>query len=523
MEQNQSESQINLSHKKIGSGLVFGKFMPMHEGHVNLLNFASNSTQRLTILVGTMPHEPIPGEIRFQWVKKQFPNANVIHQNEVLPQDPSEHPDFWNIWKENIKGHCPNEEFDVLFGSEDYGWKMAEVLGITYIPVDRVRDLVPISGTEMRTKPMKNWDYLPNVVRPYFLKRVAIVGPESTGKSTLTKKLAEYYETAFVGEYARSLLDEYVAHKGYQPGEVRYEDIPTIARGQCATEDSLAYRANRVLFCDTELLTTVFWSDHYFKKCPEWIEHEAQKRKYDLYILLEPDISNVDDTERPMTDVLDRQNYAAWWEQTLTKKGDPFIKVKGNWNERMAKSVKAIDELIEAHTYKPLKVAIFSTDAVIFSMKDGILSVLLIPIIRPPHFTSVHGFPGGIVGVTESAEEANIRHLETKGGIDVSKIHLEQFHTFSDPDRDPRGRAVSVAFIGFATDTAIAPDSHARFIPIQEISKLAYDHAHILDEACAYFQSKLMHSDTAESFLPDAYSKEEVHMILKEIADKKKK
>jgi NadR type nicotinamide-nucleotide adenylyltransferase len=332
--------------KKIGSGLAFGKFMPLHRGHIYLLEFARRSCHRLTILVCTLSGEPIPGEIRYLWVKELFPDCNVVHHYADIPQDPAEHPDFWDIWKDSIARHCPGEEFDALFGSEDYGWKMAETMGIEYIPVNRERDLVPVSGIEVRNEPMENWKYLPEVVRPFYAKRVCVVGPESTGKSTLVEMLARQYDTSFAHEYARSLLDEYVKNRAYRPGEVRESDIPTIARGQMVTEDERARRCNRILFCDTDLLTTVFWSNFYFHNCPAWIEREADKRQYDLYLLLDIDVPWVADEQRPMPDYYQRLEYFNWWKDSLKKKSRPCVVISGNWEQRFARARNAVDQLM---------------------------------------------------------------------------------------------------------------------------------------------------------------------------------
>src|SRR5205814_5917310 len=100
-------------------------------------------------------------------------------------------------------------------------------------------ELVPISGTLIRQDPIKHWEDLPEVVRPYFVKRVCVFGPESTGKSTLARDLARHFQTVYASEYARPLLDP-------QGGQCRPLDIPLIVRGQVATEDALARQANRV-------------------------------------------------------------------------------------------------------------------------------------------------------------------------------------------------------------------------------------------------------------------------------------
>jgi NadR type nicotinamide-nucleotide adenylyltransferase len=276
-----------------------------------------------------------------------FPEANVIHHYDDIPQDPSEDPNFWQIWEDSIKRHCPGEEFDCLFGSEDYGWKMAEKMGIQYIPVNRKRNLVPISGTEMRNNPMKYWEYLPNIVRPYFLKRVCIVGAESTGKSTLAQSLAEHYKTSYVEEYGWNILHEYYANSVRKEGEVLINDFPNIARGQIASEEALAQRANKVLFCDTDLITTQYWAQYYCKECPKWIEEEAKNRKYDLYLVLDSNTPFVDENFRVMNKQADRDAYGKWWEMELIRRGRPFVKISGDWHTRFKQACTAIDSLLK--------------------------------------------------------------------------------------------------------------------------------------------------------------------------------
>lgn len=327
-------------------GLVFGKFMPLHEGHLHLLRFARASCDRLTILVCSLPTEPIPGRIRYDWVRESIPDAIVIHHDDLIPQEPSEHPNFWNIWKDSIEKHCPEHDFDALFGSEDYGWKMADTLGISYIPVNRDRSLVPISGTEIRTNPMKYWEYIPAVARPYFVKRVRIAGPESAGKSTLTIQLAKQFHTRYVDEYGRSILEEYMAHKGYKPSEVHYEDIANIGRGQLANEEALARIANRVLFCDTDARTTVFWSMYFFGRVPGWIAEEAETHRYDLTLLLSPDVPwDPDNGQRVMPNIAERQRVFQEWKDSLDKHHEPYVILSGTWDERWKIAVAAVEKL----------------------------------------------------------------------------------------------------------------------------------------------------------------------------------
>lgn len=339
--------------KRIGSGMLLGKFMPLHDGHVHLMHFAQMSCHRLTILVCTLDSEPIPGNIRYQWVKEMFPQANVVHhyadiQQEPNPDDPDGDPAFWSAWRETIAKHCPGEEFDAVFGSEDYGWQLAKELGCEYIPVNRIRNQVPMSGTQMRQDPMRHWEYLPTVVRPYFVRRVAILGPESVGKSTLAEKLAEHFGTVYVDEYGRRYLEEMIRTAGYRDDEFRLSDIPHIARGQMVSEDSMAYRANRLLFCDTDVLTTTFWSNTFLGECPEWIEREARRRQYDLTLLLSPEgADHVQDGTRIMVDPCVRNKFYDVMADSLRALGRPFHVLSGSWEDRFSQAVELSQALLD--------------------------------------------------------------------------------------------------------------------------------------------------------------------------------
>ena len=117
------------------TGMVLGKFLPPHLGHVYLVEFAQRFVDELTVVVGTLQREPIPGERRFQWMRELFPTANVVHLTDENPQDPSEHPDFWNIWRSSLLRVLPQAP-DFVFASDDYGWKLAEVLGTLFAGPD---------------------------------------------------------------------------------------------------------------------------------------------------------------------------------------------------------------------------------------------------------------------------------------------------------------------------------------------------------------------------------------------------
>ena len=316
--------------------MILGKFLPPHQGHVYLVNFALNHVERLTVLVCTLESEPIPGRLRWEWMREMFPQAEVIHFTDENPQEPHEHPDFWRIWHDTIRKVLP-EGPDFLFASESYGVKLADALGARFIPVDPARALVPTSGTAIRDDPLGNWDFIPACVRPWFVKRICIFGPESTGKSILAARLASHYRTVHVSEYARGLIE-------LQGDAFTYEDIDFIARGQIASEDALARQANRILICDTDLITTSIWSDVFFGDCHQWILDEADRRKYDLYLLMDIDVPWVDDPQRYLPDA--RREFLDRCRMELERRNRPYVLISGDWEERYQKACRAIDDLI---------------------------------------------------------------------------------------------------------------------------------------------------------------------------------
>ena len=110
-----------------GTGMVLGKFLPPHLGHQYLVNFARHYVEELTVLACSLASEPIPGELRYQWMCELCPDCRVIHVRDENPQEPHEDPDFWQIWHETIRRVLP-EGPDYFFASEDYGFKLAEIL-----------------------------------------------------------------------------------------------------------------------------------------------------------------------------------------------------------------------------------------------------------------------------------------------------------------------------------------------------------------------------------------------------------
>jgi len=318
------------------TGMVLGKFMPPHAGHVHLVDFARAFVDDLTVVVGTLAREPIPGPLRYGWMRELFPDVRVVHLTDENPQDPSEHAEFWPIWRASLLRVLPKAP-DYVFASDAYGAKLAEVLGARFIPVDPARSAVPISGTLVRADPLAHWDHLPRPVRPYFVKRVCVFGPESCGKSTLAQRLAAHFRTVHVPEFARTWLEA-------AGGRVTREDMLLIARGQLAAEDALAREANRLLFCDTDALTTAIWSEALFGACDPAIHARANERTYALHLLLDADVPWVADPVRYLQN--DRRAFFERCEAALCHDHRPYVVLRGDWEARFRAAVAAVEPLL---------------------------------------------------------------------------------------------------------------------------------------------------------------------------------
>jgi HTH-type transcriptional regulator, transcriptional repressor of NAD biosynthesis genes len=320
------------------TGLVLGKFLPPTLGHQYLVDFARNYVTDLTVIVGSLPGDPIPGDVRWRWMRELCPDGQVVHLAEEIPQYPHEHPDFWEIWHDRIRRFIPVGP-DYVFASEEYGFNLAEVLGARYVPVDQSRLQVPVTGSAVRADPMRYWDYLPACVRPWFLRRICIIGPESTGKTTLAFRLARHHETVMVAEYARLCID---AHGG----KVTAEMFELFTRGQAASEAALARQARRLLICDSDAFTTALYHELHYGSRPAYIMDEARRRSYDLYLLTAPDTPLVADPQRYHEDT------RAWFfnrcEEWLTERQAHRVVIRGDWETRFQTARAAVDELVAA-------------------------------------------------------------------------------------------------------------------------------------------------------------------------------
>lgn len=175
------------------------------------------------------------------------------------------------------------------------------------------------------------------------IKKVVIIGPESTGKSTLCKQLAQQYKTSWCPEFAR----EYLHKHGMN---YTYDDLLTIAKGQISLEEQMIQLAtgNRkpVIFIDTNLYVMKVWSEFVFAKCHQWILEQIVERKYDLYLLCKPDLPWEKDELREYPDLQTREKLYAMYKALMINQSTSWVEINGNYEERLQKAIAAVNSLL---------------------------------------------------------------------------------------------------------------------------------------------------------------------------------
>ncbi|MFL5727995.1 MAG: AAA family ATPase [Cytophagaceae bacterium] len=275
-------------------GLVIGKFMPPHKGHLALIEFGLQHSDELIVFLCYHAGEPIPGAQRGYWLRQLLKNkVKVIVQEHEFDQEKLSDSSqaSWEEskkWSSVIKKLFP--DLSVVFSSEAYGAYLAHFLCVEHVAYDESRKYFPVSASQIRKNPVLFWDYLPSLVQPWFVQKICLLGTESTGKSTLVLRLADHYHTVYVPEMAR----EVIGHTN----ECRPEDLLEIARRQAEKIREQAHKANRFLFIDTDLNITRSYAQFLFGaalEVPRWIEEANQCQ---LYLYLDPDCPYVQDGTR---------------------------------------------------------------------------------------------------------------------------------------------------------------------------------------------------------------------------------
>jgi HTH-type transcriptional repressor of NAD biosynthesis genes len=331
---------------RFGTGLVVGKFCPLHRGHQHVIDTAIAACARVVVVSYTKPEFPRCGPVvRERWLRQLHPMVvPVVFDDASLRERCRALGIGSRIAPENAAPEAAHSEFiawllrevvgtgiDAVFGSEDYGEAFAASLAARFghvvqsVCVDSARVVVPVSGTQVRADPFAHRTLLDPRVYADLVARVAILGGESSGKTTLAQALAKRLDTVWAPEYGRELWVQ-------RAGQLHPGDFLGIARSQVVREQQLAVDARGVLLCDTTPLTTLFYAQDAGGVVDAALEALAA-REYDHVVVCAPDFDFVQDGTRRGAEFRARQH--AWYLRTLADRGVAFTLVAGRLEARV--------------------------------------------------------------------------------------------------------------------------------------------------------------------------------------------
>ena len=182
------------------------------------------------------------------------------------------------------------------------------------------------------------------------IKKIVVLGPESTGKSSLCAQLADHYKTGWVKEYAR----EYLMANGT---DYSFNDLLDIAKGQLLLEEKGmaevlkqpgkpgSSKGDPLLFIDTNMYVLKVWCEFVFDQCHQWILNRIVERKYDLYLLCDIDLPWVRDELREYPDLKTREILYHHYKDIMINQQVPWINISGSYENRLQKAIEAINKI----------------------------------------------------------------------------------------------------------------------------------------------------------------------------------
>ena len=331
-------------NKRFPLSVVVGKFYPFHSGHKYLIEQAGERSDHVVILVCYKDTHTIPGFLRASWVKGSFPSDKF--EVILVDQDVEGLPDDNSLLWANYTMRTLGRKVDAVFSSEDYGYEYARLMGAKHIMVDKERLIVPTSGTKIRLDPLGNQEYLTPRVRAHFVMRVCVLGAESTGKTTLSRNLAERYKTLWAPEYGH-------VYNAFRPEGIKgwqSREFTLISKTQSWLEDFLSGYANKILFCDTDAFVTAVFHQEYMGSDSEILQTLARERRpYDLYILTDINTPFAQDVFNLRVDGEHRKRMNDIYKQHIIDSGVPFIEVSGSIPERLEQATQAIEAILASN------------------------------------------------------------------------------------------------------------------------------------------------------------------------------
>ena len=347
-----------MNNFKYKVGMYGGSFDPLHLGHIHDIIRAASMCKELYVMISWCEgRESTSKELRYRWIlnsTRHLSNIKIILiEDKAVSKEEYNTDYYWEKGANDIK-RTIGKKLDAVFCGDDYlgSNRFESLYGDESDVVYFKRAEVPISSTEIRGWAMDNWDYIPPVCRPYYTKRVLVLGGESTGKSTLVQNLALAYNTNYVSEVGRDTCE----YAGGEEFMIADDLIENLLKQKVNVEEA-AKHSNRLLFVDTDALTTKFYINFLLKegssdskKCNELADAIHKLNHWDLVLFLEPTVEFVQDGTRNEEIASDRIKYSNQIKELLKRNGVNFITLDGDYLNRFNQAKKEIETHLSVKT-----------------------------------------------------------------------------------------------------------------------------------------------------------------------------
>lgn len=326
-------------------GLTLGKFAPFHKGHQFLVDTALSEMDCLTLIIYDAPETTtVPLNVRSSWIKKLYPQVNVIEAWDG-PTEIGNSPEIKKKHEHYVVEQLKISGVTHFYSSEFYGEHMSRALGAVNRVVDPSREIVRISGSLIRENPFLHREFISPIVYQDLIVNVVFLGAPSTGKTTISEKLAKEFKTVWMPEYGREYWEKFQVDRRLTP-----KQLVEIAEGHLERENKLLYQADTYLFTDTNALTTYMFSQYYHRFVDSKLQEYANQAqaRYDLVFLCDVDIP-YDDTWDRSGDV-NRKTFQKQIVGDLLCRKVPFILLSGNIDSRVQAVKKVLRKFRKYHS-----------------------------------------------------------------------------------------------------------------------------------------------------------------------------